>query len=148
VPDVSAALRAIRDLPQLMAPVRHAQETPATPEAVGALRRWVERQCQAAGVAVEQCADITLAVSEALSNVVMHAYVERDGPGPMRIRTEHDDHRLLVEVEDEGVGMRPRTDSPGAGLGLTLIATVAAELELARGPSGDGVLVRMAFALR
>jgi anti-sigma regulatory factor (Ser/Thr protein kinase) len=131
-----------------MGPVRHAQETPATPEAVGMLRRWVERHCQAAGVAREQCADITLAVSEALSNVVMHAYVERDRPGPMRIRTEQDDHRLLVEVEDEGAGMRPHPDSPGAGLGLALIATVAAEFELASGPSGNGVLVRMAFALR
>ena len=40
MPDVSAALRAIRDLPQMMAPVRHAQETSATPEAVDL---WAER---------------------------------------------------------------------------------------------------------
>jgi anti-sigma regulatory factor (Ser/Thr protein kinase) len=87
-----------------------------------------------------------LAASEALTNVVMHAYRDRSRPGPMRIRAHTVDRRLLLEVEDDGVGLRPRPDSPG-GFGLALIATLAAELEFARGPTGAGTLVRMAFAI-
>lgn len=125
----------------------HARETTATADAVGPLRRWVEQLCDGAGGPQMRCADVALATSEALTNVVMHAYVDRPGPGPMRIRAGRVDHRLLVEVEDDGVGLRPRVDSPGAGFGLALIATLAAELELANGPTGDGTLVRMSFAL-
>jgi serine/threonine-protein kinase RsbW len=123
------------------------RETQATPDAVGPLRRWVEQLCTGAGASHEQCADVALATSEALTNVVMHAYVDRTGPGPMRIRAEQVEQRLLVEVEDDGVGLRPRIDSPGGGFGLALIASLAAELEFARGRRGSGTLVRMAFAL-
>ena len=125
----------------------HAREVTATADAVGPLRRWVEQLCDGTGASRKQCADVALATSEALTNVVMHAYVDRPGPGPLRIRAAHDDRRMLVEVEDEGVGLRPRLDSPGAGFGIALIATLAAELEFAHGPAGAGTLVRMAFAL-
>jgi serine/threonine-protein kinase RsbW len=124
-----------------------ARETKATADAVGPLRRWVEQLCDGAGAPQDRCADVALATSEALTNVVMHAYVDRPGPGPMRIRAGHVDQRLLVEVEDEGIGLRPRVDSPGSGFGLALIASLAAELEFASGPTGDGTLVRMSFAL-
>ena len=111
------------------------------------MRGWVEDVCLAAGASPDSCQDVVLAASEALSNVVMHAYVDRDQPGEMRIRARVADRRLLLEVEDDGVGIRPRLDSPGAGLGLSLMATLAAELELGHGPGGRGALVRMAFAL-
>lgn len=123
------------------------REATSDAEEVGDLRRWVEGVSAAAGATVQQRADVALAVSEALSNVVMHAYVGRGGRGPMRIRIGKTDHRFLVEVEDVGIGLRPRLDSPGGGLGLALIATLAAELELLSGPAGEGTLVRMAFAI-
>ena len=125
----------------------HSREVPATAEAIGPVRRWVEGICADAGGSSRQRADVALAVSEALSNVVMHAYVGRALPGAMRIRTETVDHRLLVEVEDDGVGIRPRLDSPGGGMGLALMALLAADLELGAGPTGHGALVKMAFAL-
>jgi anti-sigma regulatory factor (Ser/Thr protein kinase) len=124
-----------------------AREKPSTADEVGPLRRWVEELCGEAGATRRQCSDVALAVSEALSNVVMHAYVDRPLPGPMRIRATHEDHRLIVEVEDDGVGIRPRIDSPGAGMGLALIAALATELEFASGPTGKGALVKMAFAV-
>ena len=129
-----------------MPPDPHVRETPPTAEAVRHLRWWIEEICAATGGTKLQCADIALAVSEALTNVVMHAYVGRSS-GPMRIRAEQDGGRLLIEVEDDGIGLRPRPDSPGAGLGLALIGSLAADLVLKSGPAGHGTLVQMAFAI-
>jgi serine/threonine-protein kinase RsbW len=56
------------------------------------------------------------------------------------------DERLTVVVHDEGRGMLPRPDSPGLGLGLPLIATLAESLELGTG-SEDRTEVRMTFLL-
>ncbi|NUT56268.1 MAG: ATP-binding protein, partial [Thermoleophilia bacterium] len=82
------------------------------------LRHWIEKLSGEAGATAGQRADVALAVTEALTNVVMHAYVGRAGPGPMRILAAQMDHSLQVEVEDDGIGLGPRPDSPGAGLGL------------------------------
>ena len=128
-------------------PRRRIRETQATADAVGPLRRWIEELCAAGDVSPRRCADVALAVSEALSNVVMHAYVDRREPGSMRLKALLADHRLLVDVEDDGVGFRPRVDSPGGGMGLALMALLAEDLQLAPGPQGRGAHVRMAFDL-
>ncbi|MDX6664264.1 MAG: hypothetical protein QOG68_470, partial [Solirubrobacteraceae bacterium] len=48
------------------------------------------------------------------------------------------------EVRDEGCGPTPRTDSPGLGLGLPLMARLTRELQvLDRDPTGT--LVRLTF---
>jgi anti-sigma regulatory factor (Ser/Thr protein kinase) len=130
-----------------ISPVVSAAESPAIPREVGPLRRWVQEVCVTTGASRDLCRDIVLAASEALTNVVMHAYVGREQPGEMRIRARVAEQRLLLEVEDDGIGIRPRIDSPGAGMGLVLIASLAAELEFGRGPGGRGALVRMAFAI-
>jgi anti-sigma regulatory factor (Ser/Thr protein kinase) len=127
-------------------PERHARESPPTAEAVRQLRWWIENLCDASGATEVQRADVALAVSEALTNVVMHAYVGRPS-GPMRIRTEHSGGHLVIEVEDLGIGLRPRLDSPGGGLGLALIGSLATDLVLRSGPGGTGTLVRMAFPI-
>ena len=129
-----------------MLPHRHSRETIPTAEAVRHLRWWIEELCDDVGATPPQRADVALAVSEALTNVVMHAYVGRPS-GPMRIRTENGDGRLVVEVEDDGIGLRPRLDSPGAGLGLALIGTLTADLVLTSGPEGRGTLVQMVFPI-
>ena len=129
-------------------PRRRIRETQATAEAVGPLRRWIEELCAAGEVAPRRCADVALAVSEALSNVVMHAYVDRREPGAMRLTAHLADRRLLVEVEDDGVGIRPRLDSPGGGMGLALMALLSADMQLAGGAGGRGARVKMVFDLR
>lgn len=73
-------------------------------------------------------ADVKLAVTEACTNVVVHAYP--DGPGPMSVSADLQAGALTVVVSDEGRGILPRPDSPGLGLGLPLIATLASSLEL------------------
>ena len=125
---------------------RHVRESAPTAEAVRHLRWWIEDLCEAAGATKVQRAGIALAVSEALTNVVMHAYVGRPS-GAMRVRAAQVNGSLTVEVEDDGIGLRPRSDSPGAGLGLALIGTLAADLVIESGPAGSGTLVQMAFAI-
>jgi serine/threonine-protein kinase RsbW len=107
-----------------VANVRHAVVQAATQQGIGGRPRE----------------DIALAVSEACSNVVMHAYRHEAAPGPLAVDAYRDDGEFFVVVCDEGSGMAPRTDSPGLGLGLGLIAGLAKRLEIgSQQPAGATV---------
>jgi serine/threonine-protein kinase RsbW/stage II sporulation protein AB (anti-sigma F factor) len=69
-------------------------------------------------------------VTEACTNVVVHAYVGQDEEGPMQLAVTVGEDELTIVVRDEGGGISPRTDSPGLGLGLPLIAALAESVEL------------------
>jgi serine/threonine-protein kinase RsbW/stage II sporulation protein AB (anti-sigma F factor) len=64
----------------------------------------------------------------------------------MALRATVADGVLRVIVADEGRGILPRADSPGLGLGLPLIATLAESLELGTG-ANDQTEVCMTFRL-
>jgi anti-sigma regulatory factor (Ser/Thr protein kinase) len=117
---------------------------PARPENVAVVRHALGGFGDAYEVSDQALADIKLAVTEACTNVVVHAYP--DGEGPLGVSAWMRDERLTVVVHDEGRGMLPRPDSPGLGLGLPLIATLAESLELGTG-SEDRTEVRMTFLL-
>jgi serine/threonine-protein kinase RsbW len=106
------------------------RDAPAVAAAVSGLRGAVVAAAADAGATEAQRADVALAVSEALSNVVNHAYTDRALPGPMHVGVALDGGSLLVVVSDEGSGMRPRVDSGGAGLGLAMISALASELTM------------------
>jgi serine/threonine-protein kinase RsbW len=88
---------------------------------------------------------VRLAVSEAVSNVIVHGYRE-SGNGAFTVAVEWEGGELCVTVRDTGCGMQPRMDSPGAGLGLPLIANLA-ETFTVIAPPGGGTEVRMTFSL-
>jgi serine/threonine-protein kinase RsbW/stage II sporulation protein AB (anti-sigma F factor) len=88
--------------------------------------------------------DVALAVSEAVTNSVLHAYGDAE-PGPVHLTAEVRPGRLVVTVTDEGSGLHPRPDSPGLGLGLPTIGQLTEELEIT-GAGGCGVRVEMSFA--
>lgn len=90
-------------------------------------------------------ADVKLAVTEACTNVVVHAYPEGDD-GPMAVTAGLHRGALTVTVTDEGRGILPRPDSPGLGLGLPLIATLASSVELGTNDREE-TEVRMIFEL-
>src|SRR3954468_20526388 len=69
--------------------------------------------------------DIALAITEATTNVVLHAYRDRELPGTVAIKAPRYHDHFSLHVLDEGTGLAPRVDSPGLGLGLGLIAQVA-----------------------
>src|ERR671932_357762 len=86
---------------------------------------------------------VRLAVSEAATNAVVHAY--RETEGRLEVRAHVADGELVVVVADTGSGLAPRPDSPGLGLGMPLMATVPSRFRVvSRGP---GTEIHMAFAL-
>lgn len=122
------------------------ERLPARPQNVTPLRQAVVRYARSCGASARRREDIALAVSEAISNVVLHAYVGRqDMAGCVGVEAWMDDDNLAVVVFDEGGGMSRRDDSPGLGLGLGLIDQMADTLEVE--DSRPGLRVRMTFAL-
>jgi anti-sigma regulatory factor (Ser/Thr protein kinase) len=117
---------------------------PARAENVAVVRHAVGGLGEVLDVDDQTLSDIKLAVTEACTNVVVHAYPEVEGP--MGLRASIDDRRLSLVVIDRGRGIVPRPDSPGLGLGLPLIATLAESLELGTGNS-EQTEVRMTFDL-
>lgn len=119
---------------------------PAVPESVGAVRTTVVRFARGAGVPEHTVDAVVLAVSEAATNVVLHAYAEAQAEGDMEVTVALAGQELWVMVTDAGSGLQPHRDSPGLGLGLAIIARVADGVDLVK-PSGGGLEVRMRFAI-
>jgi anti-sigma regulatory factor (Ser/Thr protein kinase) len=85
-------------------------------------------------------------VTEAVTNAVLHAYLDAPEPGEVEVVVERVRvDRVEILVGDEGRGMRPRTDSPVLAVGLPLVATPAEHFE-GQARDGGGTRVRMAFA--
>jgi serine/threonine-protein kinase RsbW len=100
---------------------------------------------EAYAVSEQKLSDVRLAVTEACANVVVHAYPDGH-EGPMEVVASMDDDRLTVLVRDWGRGIGPRPDSPGLGLGLSLIAALAEQVQLGHDHQAN-TEVRMTFAL-
>jgi serine/threonine-protein kinase RsbW len=119
---------------------------PAVPDTVARLRAHVTAFAAAAGAPPELHDAVALAVSETVTNAVVHAYAGARESGTIRVRCWVAEGQLVVEVADDGVGMRRRDDSPGIGHGLAIVGAVAEALDVAPGPSGRGTAVTMRFA--
>jgi anti-sigma regulatory factor (Ser/Thr protein kinase) len=117
----------------------------AEPSAVPRARAAVVALARAAGASGDAIDDVRLAVSEAVTNVVMHAYVG-EVPGPLHVKARIRGRQLAVEISDEGGGLRARPDSPGLGVGLPLIAAVTESLQLSNS-DGEPSCVAMTFDL-
>lgn len=87
--------------------------------------------------------DVELAVSEAVSNSVVHAF-PHDTVGTITVRAELRGSALIVVVRDNGTGLRPDLRNKGFGLGLPLIACVSDEYRIEDRPEG-GAVVTMRF---
>jgi len=115
---------------------------PAEPRSASRARRAVLEALS--GIAVDKDA-VGVVVSEAVTNAVVHAYRDREQPGLVHVCASLDDDGIEVAVDDDGLGMRPRIDSPGVGLGLPLMGDLADRVEVSsRGP---GTRIAAFFAL-
>jgi serine/threonine-protein kinase RsbW len=101
----------------------------------------------------EMLADLKLALTEATSNSVRHAYGE-DG-GRVEIAYQLYGDRLVIEVNDEGEGFDPADEGhvgdlenlTEGGLGIAIIRAIADDLYLSRGPKGRGSKLRFVKVL-
>jgi serine/threonine-protein kinase RsbW len=96
----------------------------------------------------EVLADLKLALTEAASNSVRHAYSGDDDAGVVEISYELRPDRLVIEVTDEGEGFDPG-ESKGppeelseGGLGIAIIRAIADEVEIGTQPGGRGSRLR------
>ncbi len=121
---------------------------PAEPREVSRLRSAVVSFAVEQGVSDPPIGDLKLAVSEAMTNAIVHAY-DRDDPGNVDVSVSVDlpGGEITVIVADDGSGMNPRPDSPGMGLGLPLIGNLVSSLQISTPPSGRGTELRMSFVL-
>jgi anti-sigma regulatory factor (Ser/Thr protein kinase) len=119
---------------------------PAEPSAVSQLRRQAVEFASRGGASDDVTQAIALAVSETVTNAVVHAYDGDDG-GQVRVSCHVDGERFIVEVVDEGVGLGQPRDSSGVGHGLAMVGALAQRLEIGPGPgpARRGTAVTMAF---
>jgi serine/threonine-protein kinase RsbW len=118
---------------------------PAEPSAVRQLRHRAAEFASSAGASDEVTEAIALAVSETVTNAVVHAY-DADQRGRVRVRCHVAGESFIVEVADEGAGIGSSQGRPGIGHGLAMVGALAQTLTIATGPNGRGTAVTMAFS--
>jgi serine/threonine-protein kinase RsbW len=114
---------------------------PGTPRGVSVLRRAMAGLAKDCGMDAEGIADVRLAVTEAATNAVIHAYAETEGE--LRVTAAMHDGELTIVIGDTGPGLVERQNSPGLGLGLALIAKVVERLKIISRPGSTEI--HMAF---
>ena|SRR6266508_2171600 len=120
---------------------------PAKPEYITLGRLALTGLARVLPLSEELLADLKLALTEAASNSVRHAYAGREGAVQIAYMLAGD--RLTIEVSDEGEGFVHDAE-PGAdfetlsegGLGIAIIRAIADEFELGPGPAGRGSRLR------
>ena len=113
---------------------------------MAAVRHAVTELIRRAGGGDRVQGDVALAVGEACGNVVQHAYPPGE-TGPMIVEARVAGREVHVTVTDIGRGVVPRPDSPGLGLGLPLMTSLARSVTITEGDGGKGTEVRMLFGL-
>ena len=118
---------------------------PARPEFIALGRLALTGLARTRALSQEVVADLKLALTEACSNSVRHAYDE-GRLGVVQIRYELSPDKFVIEVDDEGSGFDPQTieraqeDLDEGGLGIAIIRALTDELEIGSRPEGGSRL--------
>lgn len=100
---------------------------------------------------IDDVADVKTAVSEAVTNAIIHGYRDREGIVTMELRLEG--RLFTVTVRDEGVGIEDvakarepmfttQPEAERSGMGFTVMETFMDELYVESSP-GQGTVVTM-----
>jgi serine/threonine-protein kinase RsbW len=124
---------------------------PARPEYITLCRLALTGIARLRALSDELLADLKLALTEAASNSVRHAYGDR--VGSVEISYELLPDRLVIEVTDDGEGFDPAEavgppdELSEGGLGIAIIRAIADEVEIGRQADGRGSRLRFEKAL-
>ena len=124
---------------------------PAEPRWLALCRLVLSGLCRLGPVDDETLADLKLAVTEACSNSVRHAYGE-NGSGLVSVRYELGADSLAVEISDAGQGFRfdrplaelapqPEEELREDTMGLASIDALVDELDIGAGADGRGTTI-------
>jgi serine/threonine-protein kinase RsbW len=122
---------------------------PAKPEYITLSRLALTGLARVRPLSDDTLADLKLALTEACSNSVRHAYP--GGSGHVEISFELSEDRLVVEVADDGAGFDPADSARNGGrgdglaeggLGIAIIRSIADELEIGAQSHGRGSRLR------
>jgi serine/threonine-protein kinase RsbW len=119
---------------------------PATAENVGIVRHAVGGLAETLGMDPIAVTDLKTIVTEACTNVAVHAYGEEGGP--LEVDVTPDEAGITVAVRDHGSGIRPQPDLDESRLrlGLPLIAALSTRFGISGGVGhGTEVVMRMDY---
>ena len=114
----------------------------ATIAAIGEARRWVRAFPAEHGMRAGERERLALAVSEAVTNAVRHAY-PAEQVGDVSLAAATDGEWLTVRIDDYGCG----TESTSLGAGLPLMTDLSDRIEFTPGRNGIGTTVLMEFPM-
>ena len=111
------------------------------------VRQAISGVGEALGLSPRLLSDVKLAISEACTNAIVHAYEDAQrATGTLVVCAAKAPDALVVTVTDGGRGIAPRIDGGGLGLGLPLIAALSRSLAIREGPDA-GTEIEMTFGL-
>ncbi|MHB0866195.1 MAG: ATP-binding protein [Thermoleophilia bacterium] len=116
---------------------------PAKAEYLSLLRMVVAAVAGQVGFSEDNIADIKVALSEASTNVVRHAYAQVSPPAErvIVINCYKESYGLLIKVEDRGTGI-PLPPPASEGLGLGIMSSLMDDVAVETGSSGTTVLLQ------
>jgi anti-sigma regulatory factor (Ser/Thr protein kinase) len=120
-------------------------EIPADPRHIGVVRHQVATFASCAGMGSHALTDVQVAVSDAVTNAILHSSAERDA-GCVRIVAEEVGDELIVRVRQGGSGTRDRPICPVLGPRVSMIASLAQVFGVRR-CEGGATELSMHFAL-
>jgi anti-sigma regulatory factor (Ser/Thr protein kinase) len=119
-------------------PITLQEQLPATGQSVAVARTAVRRFASELEVDLD---GIVLAVSEAVANVVVHAYDDPDG-GELELIATASPFEVTVTVRDRGRGLASDSGVVGAGYGIEIIRRLAQHVALEDGRPGVTLTMR------
>ena len=119
------------------------------------VRNVVASFCANENPSVETIADVKTAVSEAISNCIVHAY--KGTTGEIIVKADITEKTLHIEISDSGVGIfdiekaltpnfTTAEDLERAGIGFTIMDTFMDSLKVESGTGGTNVIMTKKLA--